>query len=224
MDEQYQSNTYPDAARSGKGKLWLIILAVVVVSLAAAGGVYYWQQSVAKKQKAELRSQIDALKKQVADTEKKVKDAEVVKENSLDDITWVKKSYGSVWNIEYPSGWSDNGGANPHGFLMMSGEYGGERYTVNYIYPKTDAEDLASWVESSFTHQSDTTKSESESVAMNIKGASAVKVYNFKKNTDSLFIWRTDSVTVRQVELVQVPGKDAATRKALFDAIISHIN
>ena len=114
MDDKYQSNVYTDAGGSGKGKLWLIILGVVLLVCVSAGGVYYWQQNVAKKQKVELQSQIDNLKKQVADTEKKVKETEVTNVDESNELKNYTTKYEKL-KFGYPSSLTvneKNGSAN----------------------------------------------------------------------------------------------------------------
>ena len=100
-----KSNNSPDIDSSpqvSRNKTWLIVLLGIVLVCAAAGGVYFWQQSVAKKQQAELQSQIDNLKKQVADAEKKVKETEVANVDETKDWKTYNNTYWS-YSIKYPT-------------------------------------------------------------------------------------------------------------------------
>lgn len=62
-DDKTGSSQVMAKPRTGRGKKVGITILVIILIAATAGGVYYWQQQQMKKQKAELESQIESLKK-----------------------------------------------------------------------------------------------------------------------------------------------------------------
>lgn len=93
-----------DKPKTGRGKKAVVFLLVIVLIAAAAGGVYYWQKQKANKQADELKSQIDALKQQVADAEKKAKEVEAADADETKD--WKTYTFDKTGlSVMYPSDW-----------------------------------------------------------------------------------------------------------------------
>ena len=101
-DDKTGSSQVMAKPRTGRGKKVGITILVIILIAATAGGVYYWQQQQMKKQKAELESQIESLKKQVSDAEQRVADAAKAKtSNNSESATLQEKEF----SIVLPAGW-----------------------------------------------------------------------------------------------------------------------
>jgi hypothetical protein len=161
--------------------------------------------------------------------------------NTHPDLTWVRKQFGTVWNIEYPAEWTVNELGLHEGALSLEGMYKDRRYSVSFVFPKLgdvladtgttlDSLTFEQWLAYELAQatplHSDTFVIEELIVA----GAPAKKVVGivdprYTTDVSNVYIWRQDDMNPRGISIgrADAGATDLIAMSELLDRFLAGI-